>query len=76
MAKPTVPSVASISTKNEPNTLMPQLVRDFRYSSHLEQGVEIGESINLVSVSFSLGSSLEARPQHVRTYQWPLLTLW
>lgn len=31
VAKPTVPSVASISTKNEPSTLIPQLVRDFLY---------------------------------------------
>ena len=47
VAKPTVPSVASISRKNEPSTLMPQLVRDALYFSHLEHGVEMGESINL-----------------------------
>lgn len=47
VAKPTVPSDASISTKKDPSTLMPQLVREPRYFSHLEQGVEIGESINL-----------------------------
>jgi hypothetical protein len=47
VAKPTVPSVASISTKNEPRTLMPQLVLDARYFSHREQGVEMGESISL-----------------------------
>ena len=47
VAKPTVPSVASISMKKEPKTLIPQLVREARYFSHLEQGVEIGESINL-----------------------------
>ena len=47
VAKPTVPSVASTSTKNEPNTLIPQLVLEVRYFSHFEQGVEIGESINL-----------------------------
>jgi hypothetical protein len=46
VAKPTVPSVASISTKNEPSTLMPQLVREALYFSHLEHGVEMGESIN------------------------------
>lgn len=33
--------------KNDPNTLMPQLVRDLRYCSHIEEGVEMGESINL-----------------------------
>lgn len=31
VAKPTVPSDASISIKNDPRTLMPQLVRDLRY---------------------------------------------
>jgi hypothetical protein len=46
VAKPTVPSVASISTKNEPSTLMPQLVREALYFSHLEHGVEMGESIS------------------------------
>lgn len=47
VAKPTVPSVASISTKNDPSTLMPQLVRDARYFSHREHGVEMGESMSL-----------------------------
>ncbi len=47
VAKPTVPSVASISTKKEPSTLMPQLVREARYWSHLDAGVDIGESISL-----------------------------
>ena len=47
VAKPTVPSVASISTKKDPNTLMPQLVREARYFSHCEQGVEMGESMSL-----------------------------
>ena len=47
VAKPTVPSVASISTKKEPRTLMPQLVREARYFSHCEHGVEMGESISL-----------------------------
>lgn len=47
VAKPTVPSVASISTKNDPKTLMPQLVLDARYCSHLEHGVEISVSISL-----------------------------
>jgi hypothetical protein len=51
VAKPTVPSLASISTKNEPRTLIPQLVREALYFSHREQGVEIGESISLCKVS-------------------------
>ena len=51
VAKPTVPSVASISTQNEPKTLIPQLVRDARYFSHLDIGVEIGVSINLQNIS-------------------------
>jgi hypothetical protein len=48
VAKPTVPSVASISRKNEPSTLMPQLVLEARYFSHLEHGVEMGESMSLL----------------------------
>ncbi len=47
VAKPTVPSVASISMKKDPRTLIPQLVLEARYFSHLEHGVEIGESISL-----------------------------
>lgn len=47
VAKPTVPSVASISTRKEPRTLMPHEVREPRYFSHLEQGVEMGESMSL-----------------------------
>lgn len=47
VAKPTVPSVASISMMNEPNTFMPQLVRDLRYCGHIEHGVEISESMSL-----------------------------
>lgn len=47
VACPTVPSEASISTKKEPSTLMPQLVREARYFSHIELGVEMGVSINL-----------------------------
>ncbi len=46
VAKPTVPSVASISIKKEPRTLMPQLVRDALYFSHCEHGVDMGESIS------------------------------
>jgi len=30
VAKPLVPSVVSISTQKDPNTLMPQVVRDLR----------------------------------------------
>lgn len=47
VAMPTVPSVASISMRNEPRTLMPQLVLELRYCSHREQGVEMGLSISL-----------------------------
>lgn len=47
VANPTVPSLASISTKIEPRTLMPQLVRELRYFSHPDMGVEIGESMSL-----------------------------
>lgn len=49
VAKPTVPSVASISIKIDPRTLMPQLVREFLYFSHPDIGVEIGESTSLWS---------------------------
>lgn len=51
VAKPTVPSVASISIKIDPSTLMPQLVREFLYFSHPDMGVEIGESTSLGAVS-------------------------
>lgn len=57
VANPTVPSVASISTRKDPRTLMPQLVLDFLYWSQMEQGVEISESINLTwtrGVSFNV----------------------
>jgi hypothetical protein len=47
VAKPTVPSEPSISTQNEPRTLMPQLVLEARYFSHRDIGVDIGVSINL-----------------------------
>lgn len=47
VAKPMVPSEASISTRKEPRTLMPQLVRDLRYCSHCDAGVEMGESMSL-----------------------------
>jgi hypothetical protein len=46
VAKPFVPSEASISTQNEPKTLMPQLVLDFRYSSYWDMGVAILLSTN------------------------------
>jgi hypothetical protein len=47
VAIPTVPSDASISTKKDPRTLMPQVVLDFLYLSQMEQGVEISESTSL-----------------------------
>ena len=47
VANPTVPSLASISTKIEPRTLMPQLVRELRYFSHPDMGVAIGDSMSL-----------------------------
>lgn len=53
VAKPIVPSVASISTQNDPRTLIPQLVLEVRYFSHLDIGVEIGESISLPRMSAS-----------------------
>lgn len=46
VAKPVVPSEASISTQKEPRTLIPQLVRDVRYFSHPDIGVEIGLSMS------------------------------
>lgn len=49
VANPTVPSVPSISTQNEPKTLIPQLVLEDRYFSHLDIGVDIGVSINLAA---------------------------
>ena len=49
VANPIVPSVPSISTQNEPRTLIPQLVLEARYFSHLDIGVDIGVSINLPS---------------------------
>jgi hypothetical protein len=49
VAKPTVPSEPSISTQNEPKTLIPQLVLEARYLSHLDIGVDIGVSISLPS---------------------------
>jgi hypothetical protein len=70
VAKPTVPSVASISRKNEPSTLMPQLVRDARYFSHCEHGVEMGESISLSGQLVALEESNQ------NTYQCPPFTLW
>lgn len=51
VAKPIVPSVPSISTQNDPRTLIPQLVLEVRYFSHLDIGVEIGESISLPRMS-------------------------
>ena len=47
VANPTVPSEASSSIKKDPSTLIPQLVRDWRYCSHLEHGVEMSVSISL-----------------------------
>ena len=49
VAIPTVPSTDSISTRNEPRTLIPQLVRDLRYCSHREEGVEMSLSMSLES---------------------------
>lgn len=46
VANPFVPFEASTSTQNDPRTLMPQLVRDARYCSYPDMGVEIFESIN------------------------------
>ena len=46
VANPTVPSVASTSTKKDPKTLIPQLVREALYFSHRDIGVEIDVSIN------------------------------
>jgi hypothetical protein len=59
VAKPTVPSEASISTQKEPSTLMPQLVREPRYFSHCELGVEMGVSMSLdVSEAMEGGQDL------------------
>lgn len=41
VAKPLVPSVASISTQNDPKTLIPHDVRDPRNCAHLVMGVEM-----------------------------------
>lgn len=75
VAKPTVPSEASISTRNEPRTLMPQLVRDLRYCSHFEQGVEMS-----LSMSLRMENQPGVRERNAEllgaTYQWPPLTLW
>jgi len=46
VANPTVPSVASTSTKKDPKTLIPQLVREALYFSHRDIGVEIDVSTN------------------------------
>jgi hypothetical protein len=46
VANPIVPSVASTSTKKDPKTLIPQLVREALYFSHRDIGVEIDVSIN------------------------------
>lgn len=54
---------------------MPQLVRDWRYCSHLEQGVEISESINLLYVSFASLTCLLKKQNIVLAYQWPPFTL-
>jgi hypothetical protein len=54
VANPTVPSVASISRKKDPRTLIPQLVLDVRYFSHWEHGVEMGESISLFKSAYRL----------------------
>jgi len=50
VANPTVPSEPSSSTQNDPKTLIPQLVLDARYFSHLDIGVEIEVSISLHGV--------------------------
>jgi hypothetical protein len=49
VANPTVPSEPSISTQNDPKTLIPQLVLELRYFSHLDIGVDMGVSISLPS---------------------------
>jgi hypothetical protein len=60
VAKPTVPSVASISKQKEPSTLIPQLVREVRYFSHRDMGVDIDESINLPEIS-QKGGCMDSR---------------
>lgn len=77
-----VPSEASISTRKDPRTLMPQLVRDLRYCSHCEAGVEIGESMSLcrdVSPPLGrMGMEIESDDAHQgmgMSYQWPPFTL-
>jgi hypothetical protein len=49
---------------------MPQLVRDARYFSHCEHGVEMGESISLSGQLVALEESNQ------NTYQCPPFTLW
>jgi hypothetical protein len=44
-AKPTVPSLASISTTRVPSTLMPNELRRARYSGYFDIGVAIWPSI-------------------------------
>jgi hypothetical protein len=70
VANPTVPSEPSTSTQKEPKTLIPQLVLDARYFSHLDIGVEIGVSINL----YELRSGWNFKKCRC-THQWPPLTL-
>lgn len=72
VAKPTVPSVASISTRKEPRTLMPQVVREERYFSQPEQGVEMG-----LSMSLKRGCQTKKNPSteaHLRVHS-PVATL-
>lgn len=64
VAKPTVPSDPSISTQNEPSTLMPQLVLDALYFSQRDIGVDIDVSMSLQEVS-----ELSLRDVSVLTYQ-------
>lgn len=83
VAKPMVPSEASISTRKEPRTLMPQLVRDLRYCSHCDAGVEMGESMSLFHVVLDFRSAgcgmgtgySGARWRRGLSYQWPPSTL-
>ena len=46
VAKPLEPSVASISTQNDPSTLIPQVVRDGRYFSQPDIGVDMELSMS------------------------------
>jgi len=55
VAKPLVPSVASISTQKEPRTLIPHDVRDFRYFSYCDMGVDILLSA-IISIGLRTGS--------------------